>query len=151
MLSHGGSAFAFIGLISTFLLLKGRIKVRNLAALAAASALLYLPWVLYQKYYDPPGDRLLKYHLAGAKDLNNRTFAETLITSYQNIGFRGAMNTTLPISPLLPIANCTIWTGMEALLVNISRDGPASRRSMEMARDLRAQIFFVSLLIYDFL
>ncbi len=65
MLCHGGSAFALIGLGLTLLLLRRVPSPRFIAAAFVAAALFYAPWTLYQKHYDPPGDRLLKWHLAG--------------------------------------------------------------------------------------
>jgi hypothetical protein len=65
MLSHGGSAFALLGLVIVLLLLRRIPGPRFIAAAIVSASLLYAPWSLYQKYYDPPGDRLLKWHLAG--------------------------------------------------------------------------------------
>ena len=45
--------------------------------------LVYLPWTLYQKFYDPPGDRLLKLHLAGIYNVDSRPFSEALTTAYR--------------------------------------------------------------------
>ncbi len=66
MLCHGGSAFALIGLGLTLLLLRRVPSPRFIAAAFVAAALFYTPWTLYQKYYDPPGNWLLQWHLAGA-------------------------------------------------------------------------------------
>ena len=65
MLCHGGSAFGILGIGLTALLLVRVPGSRFVAGAILAGALLYLPWSLYQKYYDPPGDRLLKWHLGG--------------------------------------------------------------------------------------
>jgi hypothetical protein len=68
MLCHGGSAFALIGVGAT-LAVMGRIpRLRFTIAAILTAACIYSPWILYQKYYDPPGDRLLKFHLAGVTD-----------------------------------------------------------------------------------
>ena len=65
MLSHGGSAFAFLGLGASLLLLRRIPGLRFIAGALVGATLLYTPWLLYQRYSDPPGDRLLKWHLAG--------------------------------------------------------------------------------------
>jgi hypothetical protein len=65
MLCHGGSAFGIIGLALALAVLRRLPSLRFTAAAVIVAGLLYLPWMLYQKYYDPPGDRLLKMHLAG--------------------------------------------------------------------------------------
>ena len=43
------------------------------------------PWAAYQKFYDPPGDRLLKWHLAGAVDVDDRSFTTALKDAYTNL------------------------------------------------------------------
>ena len=65
MLCHGGSMFGILG-IATWMIVWRRYPQRKFClGLAAAFITLYTPWILYQKLCDPPGDRLLKYHLAG--------------------------------------------------------------------------------------
>ncbi len=72
VLTHGTSVFALIGIGVAWLAFRrfGSWK----ATLTAASIVLtlYAPWVAYQKFFDPPGDRLLKWHLAGKIDVDNR-------------------------------------------------------------------------------
>jgi hypothetical protein len=89
MLCHGGSAFALSGLAFTLLLLR-RIPSRRfvIAALAAMFAL-YLPWTLYQKFYDPPGDRLLRWHLANTIDFhNNEKLSKLIASSYGRLSLK---------------------------------------------------------------
>jgi hypothetical protein len=83
LLSHGGAAFAFIGAALTLCALRVRLPVRGIAVLLATALLVYLPWTLYQKCYDPPGDRLLKLHLAGIYKVDSRPLGEALVTAYQ--------------------------------------------------------------------
>lgn len=65
LLGHGGSAFALMGIGITMMILRRYPGRRFLLAAVCAGGAVYLPWVSYQRYYDPPGDRLLKWHLAG--------------------------------------------------------------------------------------
>lgn len=88
LLSHGGSAFALIGIAITALLLRRRIGMKALAIVAVTCLVTYLPWLLYQKVYDPPGNRLLKYHLAGVTQVDKRSFTQTLRDSYSHLTFR---------------------------------------------------------------
>jgi hypothetical protein len=66
MLAHGSVAFTLLPL-GLFLLLPrfypGWSRVMVTAGVFVA---LYYPWSWYQKHYDPPGDRLLRQHLAGS-------------------------------------------------------------------------------------
>jgi hypothetical protein len=96
MLSHGGSAFALMG-ISAVTIFAGRrfLSRRFLVVSAVGLLLINLPWSLYQKLLDPPGDRLLKEHLAGVLGPNQRPFLDTLISSYAHVGFAEALHNKL--------------------------------------------------------
>ncbi len=83
MLSHGGAIFAFIGAGLIILLTRARIPWRQLAILFTAAFLLYLPWILYQKLYDPPGDRLLKMHLAHVDNPDPRPVSQVVMSAYR--------------------------------------------------------------------
>jgi hypothetical protein len=64
-LGHGGVAFTLLPL-GLFLLLPRFFPGWSRVAAAAAVFVAFLvPWTLYQKFYDPPGDHLLRQHLAG--------------------------------------------------------------------------------------
>src|SRR6185295_10615381 len=69
-LSHGGAAFSLIAVAPWVLWRVFRGEGRAWLAAAAVFLLLAVPWFAYQRFYDPPGDRLLKWHLGGqeAKD-----------------------------------------------------------------------------------
>ncbi|HEY3325365.1 MAG TPA: hypothetical protein VGP72_33240 [Planctomycetota bacterium] len=81
-LAHGGAAFTILAL----LLLGIPLALRSVKSVAIASAfalLLYAPWAMYQKFYAPPGDRLLRWHLAGVEnDKSPRTFGQVLREQY---------------------------------------------------------------------
>ena len=93
MLCHGGSAFGLAGIGVTAILLR-RIPGRRFALGAIVTAvLLYLPWSAYQKFYDPPGDRLLKWHLAGALEAHPELkFRDVLISRYRHLGWRNTLD-----------------------------------------------------------
>ena len=83
-LSHPGIAFTAIGL-ALFLLIKRALPPlrRSLWGFALFTALI-VPWILYQKLYDPPGDRLVKWHLAGAREIDSRSFPRALMDAYRD-------------------------------------------------------------------
>lgn len=90
MLAHGGTAFALIALVPFgYVLLRRRgqrlLAVRSVAVCAAAVAALYLPWVLYQRFVDPPGDRLIKWQLAGVIPIDSRGALQTIVQQYQSL------------------------------------------------------------------
>ncbi len=73
MLAHGAGAFVLpvlIGLALALLLRRQEQqtfarRLRYLAAAGLSCIVTLAPWVAYQRYVDPPGDRLLKWHFAG--------------------------------------------------------------------------------------
>lgn len=84
-LSHGGAAFSLLALAPAVLrgLRGGEWRGWGLAAvvfLAAAA-----PWLAYQRLYEPPANRLLKWHLAGAEAPDPRGLGETLRTAYAGL------------------------------------------------------------------
>jgi len=61
--------------------------VRSLLIGCAVYVLLMAPWSAYQKLYDPPGDRLVKWHLAGVDGVNqqSRSSLQTILEAYQKL------------------------------------------------------------------
>ena len=91
VLSHGGVAFVLVSLAAVWLLPVVRPKWTVLARGFMLFVVLLLPWSLYQKLYDPPADRLLKWHLAGIESADDhRAFGPTFVASYEAAGLTGA-------------------------------------------------------------
>lgn len=82
MLGHGGSFFGLVALGIVYLVHGGWRDHRLLAAGAATALLLYAPWMAYQHWADPPGDRLLKYHLANHRDVDPRGALAVIAEAY---------------------------------------------------------------------
>jgi len=87
MLSHGGVTMTVIAFALVTALAR-KAPLRWSVTLIGAAAVVYLPWVLYQKLYDPPGDALLKLHLAGVID-RNHSLGSLVVSSYRKLGFSG--------------------------------------------------------------
>jgi hypothetical protein len=85
MLAHGGTVFALLALIPLAYPLRRRITVRAVAACAAVAVACYVPWTLYQHFVNPPGDRLLKWQLAGVLPIDPRGFLQTIAAQYQRL------------------------------------------------------------------
>lgn len=80
VLSHGAAAFTIVG-FGFVALVSGRIgSLKYTSAAIIAAVVLYSPWIAYQKFIDPPGDRLMKWHLAGVIDANDERSAIEAIT-----------------------------------------------------------------------
>lgn len=71
-LLHGGSLFALIGMALAALFLRQLPSLRYLFGVTVSFVALYAPWLAYQRFIDPPGDRLLKWHLAGLIEVDPR-------------------------------------------------------------------------------
>lgn len=103
-LSHGGVMFSLLALAPLTLLLKP--TKTTLVASVIVFLLLLLPWSCYQNFYEPPGNRLVKWHIGGVIPIDKRGTMETIYTSYRN--------TSWP----------EIIKNKEANLAEIFRDGP---------------------------
>jgi hypothetical protein len=59
-------------------------------ALAAALVAIALatPWVAYQHFYDPPGNRLLKLHFAGVDDIDSRGTVQAVLDTYRALSWQ---------------------------------------------------------------
>lgn len=88
-LFHGTSAFALIGMAMVVLVTWQWPNWRTSGYAVAALVMLYLPWIGYQQFADPPGNRLLKYHLAGVMKPDGRGFVETMRDAYGALTWDG--------------------------------------------------------------
>jgi len=91
LLAHSAVAFAFMPLV--IFLCQKRFFPGWKIALAGTSATLVLlvPWTAYQHFYDPPGNRLLKWGIAGVIPVDNNSFSHDLINSYSHAGLSGTL------------------------------------------------------------
>ena len=85
LLSHGGVVFT---LPATFglLMLPGMFPgYRRLIIMGAIFYCCLAPWTAYQKLYDPPGNRLMKMHLAGVHSVDDRSSLQAIFDAYRSI------------------------------------------------------------------
>jgi hypothetical protein len=114
LLSHGSAAFALLGLAPLFWVRRKAWRTRDVITTFAVAALVYCPWVAYQSFYDPPGNRLIKWHLAGVTSLDeSRPSVKAIVEEYNKIGFSGfAVNKLHNLRMLL--GDPTDWNGAYA-------------------------------------
>jgi hypothetical protein len=108
LLAHGSAAFF---LVPAFVLAAAYRRVpfaRAPAWGAVAAVVLLLPWSAYQRFYDPPGDRLIKIHLAGIPNADPRPAAVAIAQAYAHASFGdvarnklGNLQAVLGTAPLL--------------------------------------------------
>lgn len=89
-LSHGGVAFSFLPLLPWVAWRALRGEWRAWLPGAALCVALMVPWIAYQKVYDPPGNMLLKLHLAGQNTQDARGLGTTIRENYAQLGWREA-------------------------------------------------------------
>jgi hypothetical protein len=89
-LSHGTAVFGLIPLAAVALW-RGLPNWRWLCAAAMAMLVLVLPWMAFQRFEDPPGNRLLKWSLAGVVEIDDRGAGETIVDEYRKVGVGGAL------------------------------------------------------------
>jgi hypothetical protein len=111
LLSHGAAIFALLGLITLFWVRRKEWQLRDVFITFALTVLIYYPWIGYQQFYDPPGDRLIKWHLAGVTPSDEtRSAAAMLMAEYKKAGFHGfAVNKVHNLRTLL--GDSTDWNG----------------------------------------
>ncbi len=87
LLAHAGAMYATFGLVPLLWTHRRAVLTsRWIGSGIAAGAAVMAPWFAYQRLADPPGDALLKWHLAGVIDVEERfTFAGALRHTYGNL------------------------------------------------------------------
>lgn len=90
MLAHGSSAFFAIPLIG--LALWARPSRAWVGTAIAVGVVLLGSWSAYQRYADPPGDRLVKWQLGGSLEIDERGALETIVDSYREEGIGGTFD-----------------------------------------------------------
>jgi hypothetical protein len=90
MLAHGSSAFFAIPLVAVALW--GRPNWAWIGTAAAVGLVLLGSWSAYQRYHDPPGDRLVKWQLGGSLEIDDRSALETIVDSYREEGVGGTLD-----------------------------------------------------------
>jgi hypothetical protein len=91
LLAHGGSIFGVIPLVAAAAI-RGLPSWRWIGVGVLVGIALLAPWSAYQKYGDPPGNRLVKWTLAGVVEIDDRGTLEAISDSYGETGLGGAIH-----------------------------------------------------------
>lgn len=94
LMAHGTAVFAILGLVTLALCRRDvrRACLRPLAVAIAGAGGVYGLWAAYQRWFAPPGDRLLKYQLTAVLEVDSRNLWQALVDSYRTIGVEGALS-----------------------------------------------------------
>jgi hypothetical protein len=90
MLAHGASAFGLIPLLIIGAL-RGLPSWRWLGIAALVGVVLLGPWSAYQRFADPPGNRLLKWQIGGSLAIDERGTLATIADGYRDAGLDGTL------------------------------------------------------------
>jgi MFS family permease len=91
MMGHGSSVFGVIPLVLVAAF-RGLPSWRWVGVWLAVGVALMAPWSAYQKYGDPPGNRLTKWTLAGVPEIDSRSTGEAILDSYREAGVGGTLH-----------------------------------------------------------
>lgn len=147
MLSHGGSAFAIIGAGFVAVIFRRRVPVKALVLIAVSAIAIYTPWMLYQKLYDPPGDTLLKMHLAGIQGVDPRPFSQTLISAYAALTPRQIISNKVANLRRVFENSANFWSATRDLVLHIREHD----RAASIVGMMRGWMFFFLIVNLGFL
>jgi hypothetical protein len=91
-LSHGGLMFSTIATVGLLCVRRYRPSLRSLGAMALVAVVLMASWSAYQKWVEPPGNQLLKLHLAGVVQRDARGVWQSVKDSYSSLGVNGSLH-----------------------------------------------------------
>ena len=155
-LAHGGVMFSLLALAPLVVLLPffGRktpkvdrtlrarfspfpLPWRDLLPAALVFIVLSLPWFAYQRLYEPPGNRLIKWHLAGTIPPDARGVLETLVSNYETQGWAQTLATRRANLEIIFLGE---W---RHLLTTRDREAIAGRRSEEIFHTFRSSAAWI--------
>jgi hypothetical protein len=90
MLGHGSSVFGIVPLLAVAAV-RGLPSWRWIGVAALVGFVLMAPWSAYQKWGDPPGNRLVKWTLAGVMEIDERGTTEAVVDVYGEAGLGRAL------------------------------------------------------------
>jgi hypothetical protein len=135
MMGHGSSVFGVIPLL-IIAAIRGLPSWRWLGAAALAGIVLMVPWSAYQKYGEPPGNRLVKYSLAGVPEVDSRGTAESILDAYREAGIGGVLHNKAE-NFITMAGGGPAWEGLER-----AGDAVGSGDLAEAVREVRNVFFF---------
>jgi hypothetical protein len=135
MMGHGASVFGVIPLVAVAAI-RGLPGWRWVGVALLVAVAVMAPWSAYQKYGDPPGNRLTKWTLAGFEEIDDRGTLQTVVDSYREAGVVEALR--------YKVDNAAMMAGSETALESAEKiaDGFGDGHPGTAAREIRAPFFF---------
>lgn len=91
LLAHGATAFGIMGALLASLIVHRPIRLTSYCISCLIASGLLFSWSLYAKYYDPPGNRLAKWHLAGSIGIDEKSLTQVLKENYLEVPVSGVI------------------------------------------------------------
>jgi hypothetical protein len=129
--SHGGAVFGVLAMIPVAFALRGLPSIRAMGVAVAVGLAVLLPWMLYQRFVDPPGNALVKFAFAGTFGFGEEDIGvlDTIARAYA--GFT-------PQSWLM-----AKWAALKVIFGGFSQCGPGELAAVTSVPGLmRARDFF---------
>ncbi len=82
LMAHPGSIFSLPAIAVGVVRFRRTFSIRQLVLAACIVSVYGVPWIMYQKIVDPPGNRLVKMHLAGDPDIDKRSTWRAIVDAY---------------------------------------------------------------------
>ena len=135
MMGHGSSVFGVIPL-AALAAWRGLPSWRWIGIVALVGVVVMAPWSAYQKWGEPPGNRLVKWSLAGVPQIDDRGSVETIVDSYREVGLGGAIHNKGQ-NYVTMLGGGPAWEALERVW-----DGVESGDLEATVRELRLILFF---------
>ena len=89
LLAHSGVVFGLVPLFVVFAVQRRGSRIRGLIVPIAVATVVIAPWLLWQRFEDPPGNALTKFALAGTFGFGEETkgLATTIREAYVRLSF----------------------------------------------------------------
>jgi hypothetical protein len=89
LLAHSGVVFGLVPLFVVFAVQRRDNRIRGLIVPIAVATVVIAPWLLWQRFEDPPGNALAKFALAGTFGFGEETkgLATTIREAYTRLSF----------------------------------------------------------------
>jgi hypothetical protein len=143
LLAHGSAIFSLAAVAPLMLFARKRIGFRASGAALLAILFFYLPWTLYQKLFDPPGSRLLKWHLAGVIDLDPRSFGQAFRDAYGSMTWRQILAIRESNATFILDDQQVFWPKLREFLTALPHDVSTKSLSADrFAHEIRGSQFF---------
>jgi hypothetical protein len=96
LLAHTGAIIPLLALALSVLIRRRVLPWRFVVPAVLAAAVVVAPWTAYQKFVNPPGDKLLKLQVAGIPNIETeRSLLREISDHYGQVGLQGAVENKL--------------------------------------------------------